>query len=330
MPGENTIAVLEDSFNTLSQEWNRLLEPGVARNIFLTPQWQELCWRNLHEDGWDLFLFSVRGGGDALGIAPLRRRGDTICFIGNAEVSDYLDFVVKEDEEENFYQVLLDTLKTEDWAKLDLRSLCASSPTLKHLPALASSLGFSVSLEEETVAPAMDLPASWDEYLASLDKKERHEFRRKSRRLDANVSSRYYSLEGRELNEGMDDFLRLHRISKDDKAVFMNEQMEGFFRAMAALFAEEGWARLYFLEANGERVATALCFQYGNESLLYNSGFDPAYGWLSAGLLLKAYCIRDAIESGRRRFDFLRGSEHYKYELGGLDMPVYRCVVRRT
>ncbi|MDO8689599.1 MAG: GNAT family N-acetyltransferase, partial [Dehalococcoidia bacterium] len=316
--------------NTLSQEWDGLLEHDVARNIFLTPQWQELCWRNLHDESWELFLFSVRGGNDPLGIAPLRRRGDTICFIGNAEVSDYLDFILKKGEEETFYQVLLDTLKAEDWATLDLCSLSASSPTLKHLPPMALSLGFSVTVEEETVAPAMDLPSSWDEYLASLDKKERHELRRKARRMAANVSPRYYSLEGQELNHGMDDFLRLHRVSKDDKAIFMNEQMEGFFRAMAARFAEEGWARLYFLEANEERVATALCFQYGNESLLYNSGFDPAYGWLSVGLLLKSYCIQDAIESGKKRFDFLRGSEHYKYELGGVDMPVYRCVVRRT
>lgn len=330
MRGEKTVAVLRDDFNTLSREWDRLLEHDVARNIFLTRQWQELCWRNLHDESWDLLLLAVQGVDGPLGIAPLRRRGDTICFIGNAEVSDYLDFVLKKGEEATFYQVLLDTLKAEDWATLDLRSLPASSPTMKHLPPLALSLGFSVAVEEETVAPAMDLPASWDEYLASLDKKERHELRRKSRRIAANVSSRCYAVEGQDLNHGMDDFLRLLRVSKDDKAVFMNEQMEGFFRAVGARFAEEGWARLYFLEANGERVATALCFQYGNESLLYNSGFEPAYGWLSVGLLLKAYCIQDAIESGRKRFDFLRGSEHYKYDLGGVDMPVYRCVVRRT
>jgi CelD/BcsL family acetyltransferase involved in cellulose biosynthesis len=50
---------------------------------------------------------------------------------------------------------------------------------------------------------------------------------------------------------------------------------------------------------------------------------------LSVGLLNKALCIREAIEEGRRAFDFLRGSERYKYDLGGTDRLLYRIAVRR-
>ena len=330
MPGGKTIAVQAGDFGVLSGEWESLLERSAARSIFLTPQWQELCWQNLDGESWELLLLSIRGTDGPLGLAPLRRRDGTICFVGNVEVSDYLDFVVQTGEEETFYTALLDTLREEQWETLDLHGLSASSPTLSYLQSLAPGKGLSVAIEQETVAPAMDLPDSWDGFLSSLKKKDRHELRRKMRRLTSNVSARYYCLEGEELVGAMDDFLRLHRVSSDEKAAFMDVQMERFFRTIADRLADKEWVKLYFLEVDGERVSTALCFDYDQESLLYNSGFDPGYGWLSVGLLLKAFCVRDAIESGKRRFDFLRGSEHYKYELGGVDAPIYRCQVKKA
>ena len=60
---------------------------------------------------------------------------------------------------------------------------------------------------------------------------------------------------------------------------------------------------------------------------LYNSGYDPDYVGLSAGLLSKALAIKDSIEKVRKKFDFLKGSEEYKYHLGGKEVPLYRCLV---
>ena len=38
--------------------------------------------------------------------------------------------------------------------------------------------------------------------------------------------------------------------------------------------------------------------------------------------------IRDRLEAGTRRFDFLRGDEAYKYEWGAVDEVIDRIVVR--
>ena len=330
LPGERTILVQREGFASLTPQWEDLLEQSPVQSIFFTPQWHELCWQNLRDEGWQLLLMAVRAKESPIGIAPLRRRQRTICFIGSVEVSDYLDFVLQTGDEETFYRAFLDALKAEDWDILDLHCLQPASPTLVHLPPLARREGLSVILERESVSPAMALPDTWEEFLGNLNKKYRHELRRKLRRLTENNRFRYYYLEGEEVAAGMDDFLHLHRISGHEKAAFMDGQMEAFFRAMVDRLAARNWARLYFLEVGETRVSTALCFQYGQEMLLYNSGFDPAYRSLAVGLLLKSFCIRDAIESGMKRFDFLRGSEHYKYELGGVDVPVYRCVVQRV
>ena len=94
---------------------------------------------------------------------------------------------------------------------------------------------------------------------------------------------------------------------------------------------DAGWLQLALLETEGRKTATYLNFVYNNRVLLYNFGLDwrsfPQFG---AGFVLTAYCIRHAIERGREAFDFMRGSERYKYQFGGWDVEVRQLVVRRA
>jgi CelD/BcsL family acetyltransferase involved in cellulose biosynthesis len=43
-----------------------------------------------------------------------------------------------------------------------------------------------------------------------------------------------------------------------------------------------------------------------------------------------ALYIENRIDAGRRRFDFLRGQERYKYEWGAVDEPIFRLLVTRA
>ena len=93
--------------------------------------------------------------------------------------------------------------------------------------------------------------------------------------------------------------------------------------------ADAGHLRLLFLEVDKIRVATVMGFDYRDRFYLYNSGYDPDYSSLSAGLLLKALCLKESIAAGKKRFEFLRGAEDYKYRLGGQDIPVYQSLIRK-
>ena len=76
-------------------------------------------------------------------------------------------------------------------------------------------------------------------------------------------------------------------------------------------------------------MAASLCFDFNDGYYLYNSGYNTEYASLSVGLMLKTMCIKDAIEQGRKRFYFLRGDEHYKYDLGAKDCHLFRLVIQR-
>ena len=61
-------------------------------------------------------------------------------------------------------------------------------------------------------------------------------------------------------------------------------------------------------------------------SYLYNAGIDPEAKQASPGVTGAALYFQDRIAAGRRRFDFLRGQERYKYEWGAVDEPIYRVL----
>ena len=184
-------------------------------------------------------------------------------------------------------------------------------------------------VEQEDSCPVLELPASWDAYLERLGGKDRHELRRKIRKLERELPGT--SVRSHASPEGWDGalagFLRLHRLSKAGKARFMDERMEAFFRDATHALAARGWARLWFLDWDGAAVASFLCLEHAGSVGLYNSGFDPLHAKLAPGIVLLAHVIRDAIDRGVAVFDFLRGEEPYKYAFGPAAQDLFRVRV---
>ena len=321
-----------EPYRGTEDRWNDLLSRCQVDTLFISPRWQKVWWDQFGDGAEKLVLCLKKSDGEVDGIAPLARREGTISFIGSEDLFDYNDFLVCQGGEHRFYSSLLNYLNGEVWDTLDLVSLRENSPTLAYLPDLARERGYTVVVEEEDVAPGLELPASWEDYLQALSKKDRHELKRKMRRLHSSGEEvGFQKLSGPgEVEDGLEDFLCLMRFSKEDKQRFLTEPRERFFRSIAREMAEAGAIRLFFLALGGQRVAAALCFDYGGARLLYNSGFSPAFSYYSVGLLLKAMCVRDAIEEGKTYFDFLRGPEPYKYDLGGINRTLYQMVVRRS
>jgi CelD/BcsL family acetyltransferase involved in cellulose biosynthesis len=275
-------------------------------------------------------LLSIQQDTELVGVLPLMHQGERISFIGSGDVCDYMDFVVRQGQEVAVLSQLLDYLELIDWDSIDLRSLLPHSLALSHFAPLAQQRSYRVEITKEDVSPQVVLPPEWENYLSQLRGKDRHELKRKLRRLDGVKSTRFYTVtEKGPLRHQLADFFDLFKLSGGNKAGFMTVQMRGFFETMALSVAEEGYIRLSFLEVEGQPVASAICFDCWDHFHLYNSGYDPTYASLSVGLLCKAFCIREGILEGKRRFDFLRGAEPYKYHLGGQDVPIYRCVISR-
>jgi CelD/BcsL family acetyltransferase involved in cellulose biosynthesis len=319
-----------ESFQQIEEEWEGLLAACPVNTLYLTPQWQEVWW-DTFSNGKEMAGFYLREPEGVMAIASLAQQGDTFSLMGNPETFDYNDFLVRPGYEATFFPKLLKRLDQKGFRTLQLYSLPESSTTLAHLPPLAQEKGYSVEIIREDVAPGLELPATWEQYLATLSKKDRHELRRKLRRLESHEDWRWYCISDEEgVAARLDDFLTLLRLSDPEKSEYMTGEREQFFRRITRRTAQLGVIRLFFLELEGSPAAASLCFDYGPSRLLYNSGYNPECSYYSVGLLLNALCLRDAIDQGMGYFDFLRGPEPYKYHLGGQDHTLYQMVVTRS
>ena len=96
------------------------------------------------------------------------------------------------------------------------------------------------------------------------------------------------------------------------------------------LLAPDGTVGLSFLTVGDRRIAAGDPSRDApTPGLYYNAGVDPDARDLSPGVVLIARYIERALAAGKRRFDFLRGDEPYKYEWGAVDEPIQRLLVRR-
>jgi CelD/BcsL family acetyltransferase involved in cellulose biosynthesis len=311
--------------------WNGLLDRSRLPSVFLTWQWQTEWSQAFTAERPIQILAATDAAGTLAGLLPLYEDGpERQRILGGVDVSDYLDVIAPDGGEAEVWTALLQHRagQTVAW---DLHGVRSASATATLLPELAPAHGLTASVEREDRCPVLALPKTWDEYLARLSGKDRHELRRKIRRLERELPgaspSSHATVAG--WDEAMTRFLTLHRLSKVGKARFMDERMERFFRSATARLAAAGWARLWFLEFEGAAVAGFLCLEYGGSVGLYNSGFDPARATLAPGIVLLAHVIRDAIDRGFPVFDFLRGEEPYKYGFGPSPEDVLNVRVAR-
>lgn len=321
----------------LRDEWNMLLHRSASNLIFLTWEWQTIWW-DAYQPGDLLVLVGRDESGALAGIAPWFVEADThtIRCIGCVDVTDYLDVITDDDHRETFLSAVVAFLAEHPDAcnTIDLCNIPTGSPTLDVLPRLLTAQGYAVQVKQQEVCPQIQLPADFETYLNGLDKKNRHEARRKLRRVEdaGGDEVRWYIVGGQhDLNEEVERFLSLMAASHPEKARFLEDPRHvRFFKTVTAHIAACGWLQLSFLTVGGNPVAAYINFDYNNHIQVYNSGLLPdTYAHLSPGIVLLLYNIQHAISQGRTVFDFLRGDEDYKYRMGGKDHPVMNIEAAR-
>jgi CelD/BcsL family acetyltransferase involved in cellulose biosynthesis len=325
-----TVSTERGTLASFANDWDRLAAATPGASVFLGRTWHQTWWDHFGGDAEQLAI-AVRDEDGVVAIAPLMIRDRRITFLGSTDLVDYHDFLVDCDDSENIAkEVLQSLLAIPEWDELHLESIPDWSPLIEAMPSAGKQLGIEFDLTVEDVAPQVSLADTWDEYVSGLGKKDRHELRRKLRRLDAAGEVVHEELtDPEEIRARMDDFCMLHRVSSSDKTEFLTADREAFFRDAMVKLAEDGATRLNFTKLDGENIATSICFEVGNTRFVYNSGYNPEMPQLSVGLMNHAFFIQECINDGIEYADFLRGNERYKYNLGGVDRTIYSMKAMR-
>ena len=265
----------------------------------------------------------------------------TAVFFGASYHADYATVLAAPQDLHAVCEAAVDKLAAADpasWDVVDLRRLRAGDPAADALAKAfewaAHAAGWVVTREQEDVCPILTLAPGMDyeAYLGTLDKKERHEIRRKVRRAEAAGEVRLDS-SANPIGD-LDVFVELHQKRWGAEGLFPPTEggaaSRTFFARLFEDCAPSGVLDLSFLSVGGRRIAAGVTFDDGQAVYYYNAGVEPEARDLSPGVVMVACYIQRAIGLGRNRLDFLRGDEPYKYEWGAVDSPIERLLVQRT
>ncbi len=333
-----------DTFTALAsyqEEWDHLLHRCASHVPFLTFEYQQTWWETRGGGEWPksskLVLIAAFEDGHLVGVAPLFHSENilgkkALMFVGSIEVSDFLDFIVPPNDLSRFIKGLIDFLINTDeipqWEVLDLYNVLEESPTLENLKTEAEGRGWAHKQIHLQPSPYIPLPGDFDEYLAGIDKKQRHEIRRKLRNVEGGPAAPnlYFVEDPQTLYAETQAFIDL--MAQDpNKRDFLTQTMQEHIHNTAEIAFNNGWLQLAFLTLNGEKAAANMSFRYNKRLWLYNSGWEWEFRDYSPGWLLLAYLLQWATENGIDEFDFMRGNEAYKYKFGGIDRHIYRVTM---
>ncbi|MDE0139143.1 MAG: GNAT family N-acetyltransferase [bacterium] len=274
---------------------------------FATRDFLATVWRHTASPGQVPLILS-----DERGEVALVEEGDHLGLLGHEDLVDYRSPLGEA------VDLLAEHFRASGRRRsfrFDSLPSAAADVITEALDRVGSGYGMAPHAETAVV----DLPETFDQYLTAIGKKQRHEARRKRRRFVGEMGGlRLATCE--EPGPVLDDFFRLHRRSAGRKGRFMTDPMEEMF---TELLSGEGW-RLDALYGDGDLpAAVVIGYSDADGYYLYNSAYDPDLRHVSPGVVLLTELIAATIGAGGAVFDFLKGSEPYKFRMGARARPLF-------
>lgn len=308
----------------LRAAWQELWEKSTE-NPFLSWDWLQASWTRVTPDRRPLVLVARTGAGELVGVLPLsveREAGVArVCrFLGDLTVgSDYLDALVSPELDQPVRRALWSEalrLAGECYDVLELREMLRGSETEALVRQLAGAAALPVEEQAGYRCPYIAVKQPFAEYLKGVSRSDN--LKRKRKQLEKMPGFGIESAsEPERVGPALETFFSLHakRWAGDGGSQgITSDRVEKFHREVARRFARKNQVRLYTLNVDGRAIASVYMLGKGQTRYFYQSGYDPEFSKQSPGLVLLARTIEDAFTEGASEYDFLHGSEPYKFE----------------
>jgi CelD/BcsL family acetyltransferase involved in cellulose biosynthesis len=321
---------LYDSFSPdVVGPWERILEQDTEAGVFSHPAWLRAWWESL---GSGELLIALVWDDDApvavFAACTCSEEEGLLEFVGSQDVTDEQVPVAVPGREAEALTFFLDwAASTGRFDRIRWHSVLDGNRWIGIVEEVASATSRDVAKEQVDVAPIIELPSTFEDYLASLSGHDRHELRRKRRRLSETGEWKIRRADEIGWESDLATFFDFHRQAPGEKAGFFTPDRERFFRRLAADLFLMGLARLDVLELDGEVVACTFSYDYRDALALYNSSFRPDLAKLAPGMVLVGSLIEQSIAEDKHYFDFLRGEEGYKKRFGPAPRAVYEVTL---
>lgn len=289
-------------------EWQELVRNAPTATPFQTFEWQSTWLRHFRRTKRP-HLLAIREGNDLVGLMPLVRTigpWRTVRAMG-CGASDYLHPLAMAGYEEQVAAAVADHVR--ELGKVDLIDL----HQIRETQPLAERAAAKTKMEQATCL-LLDLPDTYDAYLATLSKSLRYDVRRLEKSLFKEGRATVEQVTEDEIGLGLDILFEQHKKrwkKRGQPGAFLGRSQK-FHHEWASQAIRQDWLWLGILRLDGDPIGAIYAMRLADTCYYYQAGFDPSKGSISPGTLLVAATIRRSIDEGLAHFDFLRGDEPYK------------------
>ena len=312
------ITTLED-IEPWADQWNQLVDFQPMRTTWWFGNW----WRHFGQAPQrQLSVWLCEVDGELLGVAPLYRTKfgsrQVYRFLGDGlACTDHTTWFAKPQFEDLVASEFSGQLSKSKWSRLRLESVDTKDTMISRvLTSLEVDHHCVTHLKPTDSCWSIELPDSWDEYLAILSKNHRKRCRRWYRQFFETGKASVLEADATNIDEVWTSFLDLHRqrwgTSQRPDGSFSDRDFAGFHAAVSRELLSQGQLRLCCLQLEGEPIAAEYQFMNNDTLYAYQSGVSSEHAAIGPGNLSILATIRYCIDNGIKRIDLMRGDEPYK------------------
>jgi CelD/BcsL family acetyltransferase involved in cellulose biosynthesis len=324
--------------------WDALLPDTPRPTFLLTYDWLENYWRHFGSDK-RLRVLVVRSGGDCIGIVPLcvqqRKHRLGAVRVLTYPLEDWGAFYgpIGRNQTACLSLAMRHVAETpRDWDQIDLPWVAVDSVDRGRTQRAMRQAGLAATCESYGTSSTIDMQAAgnWDDYLAGLPRKARHELRRTVRRVQewGDVEFVRHRPAPRRDGDGVprwDLYDACEQIAaaswqatSPNGNTLCHPEFASFYRDTYAAAVRLGMADLALLKLAGRPVAFWMGYQYDGHVIGLRMGYREDAPIGGAGTTLLARLIEHSFERGDSSLDLGPGGEKYKQRLRTHTETIYR------
>jgi CelD/BcsL family acetyltransferase involved in cellulose biosynthesis len=339
-------AVRSDAqFAELAADWNRVHRSAREAGVFNAWSWLYQWWR-VYGAGRRLHILTARIGGELCGVLPLyietqKKFGVPVRVArllgsgGDTYPDDLGPFFTPPLEREASQALAEAALGSTEWDVLSLEDMDSRLPFGRLVVGNTADWPLrGQSIESERIV-YIDLPKTWEGFLASLSRNRRSKIRTQRKKLHHELAARFHVWNDvSAIDAAFERFVELHHkrwraLGKESES-FRSPQYLDFHRSIMRSALLRRSLRLYVLDVEGKPAAMLYALRFRKRVYVVQSAFDPDLARLRPGHVLIGHAIQHAIEEGNEIFDFLRGEHGYKDHLASGDRVTEIVTVPRA
>jgi CelD/BcsL family acetyltransferase involved in cellulose biosynthesis len=332
-----------DSFAELKDDWNRLVSESINPHPFILWEWMYSWWETYHQENHDkLAILAMYRNSELVALAPfyIKSKGfflKRLSLLGEGEniadaaVTTYPDLIVKEQYRDQAISAFTKKLKKYrlDSLKFNYASfnLIQENSVLKELGECFND-DFTTLKKHSENQFVINLPKNEDEYIESLSKSTRKQFRMKLRRLKKEGSIEITSEDN--LNTGLLTIETLQHARSShlkQKNPFDSECFKIFHKKLTEHFKHQEILQIRVMKHDDTPIAAAYNFYYKGSCYSYLSGFKSSNDRrFSPMFILDMLEIQNLIKRQYDRYDLLvsESQNNYKTKFGSDVNSVYK------